>query len=172
MMKSALFALLSVLPLAVFAQQEKLTPAWEENNDQIPVIETITLESDTTEESGDEPVFAIVEQMPEYPGGEQALMQYMATINYPQEARENNLTGKVYAQFVVETNGTVDNIKIIRSSGHALLDSAVVAHLGDMPLWKPGRQQGKPVRTQYWIPVSFKLADIPAEEVKKKKNRK
>lgn len=102
--------------------------------------------------------FMIVESMPEFPGGQQAMMKFLAdTIKYPIIAQENGIQGRVVCQFVVEKDGRVTNIVVVRSSGDASLDKEAVRVIGCMPRWKPGKQRGKPVRVKYTVPVNFRL---------------
>jgi protein TonB len=110
------------------------------------------------EEEEEEEVFMIVENMPEFPGGQQAMMKYIAeNIKYPVIAQENGIQGRVICQFVVEKDGKPSNIQVVRTSGDASLDKEAVRVIGTMPKWKPGTQRGKPVRVTYTLPVSFRL---------------
>ena len=95
--------------------------------------------------------------MPEYPGGGAEMMKYIASIQYPAIARERDWEGTVYIQFVVEKDGSINNVAVARTSGHALLDSVSVAHISAMSKWKPGQQRGENVRVQYVVPIKFKL---------------
>jgi len=113
-----------------------------------------TVESVATE---DEPVFTVVEQSPEFPGGMDALVQYLSTnIQYPEEAKANEITGRVFVSFVVEKNGSISSVKVIKCPQQILCDEAVRV-IEAMPKWKPGRQAGKNVRTSYILPINFKL---------------
>ena len=114
---------------------------------------TITEEVEDVEET----VWVAVEEDPEFPGGLDALSQYLAdNIQYPALARENGITGKVFVTFVVEKDGRVGQIKILRDIGGGCGAEAVRV-VKAMPKWKPGKQSGKPVRTQFNLPVSFNL---------------
>ena len=105
----------------------------------------------------EEEVFLVVEEDPEFPGGLEALSHFIAdNIKYPQLAKENNITGKVYVSFVVEKDGRVGQVKILRDIGGGCGNEAVRV-VKSMPKWKPGKQRGKPVRTQFNLPVSFDL---------------
>ena len=104
-------------------------------------------------------VFLVVEEDPEYPGGPEALYQFIAeNMRYPQEAKERGITGRVFVTFVVEKDGSVGNIKVLRDIGGGCGEEAVRV-VGMMPKWKPGKQRGKPVRTQYNLPVVFNLSE-------------
>ena len=110
------------------------------------------------EEEEEEVIFVVVESMPEFPGGPQAMMKYIAeNIKYPVIAQENGIQGRVICQFVVEKDGKVSDIQVVRSSGEASLDKEAVRVINSMPKWKPGKQRGKPVRVKYTLPVNFRL---------------
>lgn len=103
--------------------------------------------------------YLIVESMPEFPGGYDALMKYLADhIKYPPEIDHLNISGKVVVQFVIEKDGSTAEPTIIRSL-HPALDSAVIDVILNMPQWKPSYQKGIPVRCKYTIPVHFRLPD-------------
>lgn len=111
----------------------------------------------TEEEPEDGPVFFIVEEMPEFPGGEKALHQYLAsTIQYPVIAQENGIQGRVYVKFVVNTDGSITDVEIARGVDPSL-DKEALRVVKNMPKWKPGRQRNKPVRVSYTVPINFVL---------------
>lgn len=102
-------------------------------------------------------VFEYVEQMPSFPGGEAALMQYLSkNIKYPSFAEENNIQGRVICSFVVERDGSVSDIRIKRSVDPSL-DKEAMRVVSAMPKWIPGRQNGQMVRVKYTLPVTFRL---------------
>ncbi len=104
-----------------------------------------------------EEVFTVVEQMPQFPGGEQALMKYLQShINYPPMAAENNVQGKVVVQFVVDKTGRVGEVKVVRSVDKDL-DREAARVCKSLPKFTPGRQNGHPVSVWYTLPVFFKL---------------
>ena len=104
-----------------------------------------------------EEVFRSVEQMPQFPGGEAALMKYLQShINYPPMAAENNIQGKVIVQFVVGKDGKVGEVKVVRSVDKDL-DREAVRVCKMLPKFTPGRQNGQPVSVWYTLPVQFKL---------------
>ena len=104
-----------------------------------------------------EKIFDLVEQMPQFPGGEAALMKFLSShINYPPMAAENNVQGKVILQFVVEMDGHVGEVKIARAVDKDL-DKEAVRVVKSLPKFTPGRQNGQPVRVWYTLPVQFKL---------------
>ena len=102
-------------------------------------------------------IFQIVEEMPQFPGGDAKLLEYVAThIKYPQIARETGIQGRVFVGFVVEPDGSVSNVKILRGIGGGC-DEEAMRVIKSLPKWKPGKQRGKAVRVSYQIPVLFKL---------------
>ena len=104
-----------------------------------------------------EEIFRSVEQMPQFPGGDAALMKYLSShINYPPIAAENNVQGKVVVQFVVDKTGKVGEVKVIRSVDKDL-DKEAVRVCKSLPKFTPGRQNGQAVSVWYTLPVQFKL---------------
>ena len=123
------------------------------NKAQEEFTHVVVEEEDVEEE---EEVFLVVEEDP-FPGGLGALSQFIAdNIKYPQLAKENNITGKVFVSFVVEKDGSVGQVKVLRDIGGGCGAEAVRV-VKTMPKWKPGKQRGKPVRTQFNLPVNFEL---------------
>lgn len=120
--------------------------------DVAPVIET-TAEAEEEEAQ----VFFIVEDMPEFPGGDLALRKYIANaIKYPVIAQENGIQGKVYVTFVVGKDGKVTNARIARGVDPSL-DKEALRVVNSLPTWKPGKQRGKPVNVSYTVPINFVL---------------
>ena len=102
-------------------------------------------------------VFEKVEDMPEFPGGEQAMMDFVSkNVVYPQEAQEKGISGRVFVSFIVEKDGSVNEVKVMRGIGGGCDDEAVRV-IKAMPKWKPGKMKGKPVRVSYMMPITFKL---------------
>jgi protein TonB len=127
--------------------------------DQNEVIEEyVPVEVEVEEEEVQEQeIFQIVEEMPAYPGGDAKLMEYVAkNIKYPQIARETGIQGRVFVGFVVEPDGSVSNVKVLRGIGGGC-DEEAMRVVKSMPKWKPGKQRGKAVRVSYMLPVNFKL---------------
>ena len=105
----------------------------------------------------EEEVFVVVEEEPEFPGGMEALYRYLASnIKYPREAKNEMIQGTVYVSFVIEKDGSVSNIKVLRNIGGGCGEEAVRV-VQAMPKWKPARQRGKRVRAQYTLPIKFNL---------------
>jgi periplasmic protein TonB len=111
-----------------------------------------------TETKPDE-IFSYVEEMPEFPGGDGALMKYMlSNVVYPQMEKEAGIQGTVTVQFVVETDGSVSNVTVLRGvSGGEGCDKEAVRVAKTIPKWKPGKSNGKPARVYYRCPVKFVL---------------
>ena len=123
----------------------------------IDVAPVVTSVKDEVEEKEAAEVFFIVEEMPEFPGGEMALRQYIASsIKYPAIAQENGIQGKVYVTFVVGRDGKVFNAVIARGID-ASLDKEALRVVNALPAWKPGKQRGKPVNVSYTVPINFVL---------------
>ena len=106
----------------------------------------------------DEEIYQVVEQVPEFKGGMDALMKYLSSnINYPQEAKDKNIQGKSLIRFVVEKDGSITDVGVMRSSGNDLLDQESLRVVKSMPKWNPGKQSGRAVRTRFVLPVMFRL---------------
>lgn len=128
---------------------------------QITALEPAFVLLEAFSSSSDKPVpdsiYNTVEVMPEFPGGMEAMMKYFAeNIKYPEEAKEKGISGRVFVQFVIEKDGSVSNVKVLRSIGGGCDEEAVRVVKG-MPKWKPGMQKGKAVRVHYNLPLNFKL---------------
>jgi len=106
----------------------------------------------------DEKVFIVVERMPEFPGGTQALVNFLKeNVHYPEDARKAKIEGKTICQFIVDKDGSITDVQVAKSSGNASLDDEALRVIRKMPRWKPGAQKGKPVRVKYTIPINFAL---------------
>lgn len=102
-------------------------------------------------------VFDVVEEMPSFPGGQGALMFYLASnIKYPVVAQENGVQGRVIVSFVVERDGSISDVRVARSVDPSL-DREAQRVVKSMPRWKPGKQNGSAVRVKYTVPVVFRL---------------
>lgn len=111
----------------------------------------------TTTENDTEQVFTAVEQMPQFPGGDAALMKFISNnINYPQEAYQNGIQGRIIVQLVVKSDGSVGDVKVIRSVD-ASLDREAIRVCKSLPNFTPGRMNGKAVNVWYTLPITFKL---------------
>ena len=102
-------------------------------------------------------VHQVCEEMPEFPGGMQECMKWLGkNIKYPAAAIEKGTQGRVIVQFVVEKDGSITNAKVVRSVD-PLLDAEALRVISSSPKWKPGKQEGEPVRVKYTLPVAFRL---------------
>ncbi len=109
------------------------------------------------EEEEEEEFFMVVENMPEFPGGDLGLMKYIQkNVRYPAIAKEYNITGKVYVSFIVDKTGSVTNVKIVRGVDKNL-DAEALRVVKSLPKYTPGRQMGRPVRVMFTIPINFTL---------------
>ncbi len=130
------------------------------NGQDIKVVEQgdiVTMEGEVDQDQAKEEAFDVVEEMPEFPGGPKALMDYlMANVKYPKTAFDADIQGRVIAQFVVDKEGTVRDAHVVKSVDPAL-DAEALRVINNMPKWRPGRQNGKVVNVKYTIPVSFSL---------------
>ena len=102
-------------------------------------------------------IFKVVEEMPEFPGGAAKMMEYIQkNIKYPMMARESDIQGRVFVNFVVEPNGEISNVEVLRGIGGGC-DEEAVRVVKSMPNWKPGKQRGSAVRCAFTVPIIFKL---------------
>jgi TonB family protein len=135
-------------------------------SDKEPVIVTVV---ERPGGQDDDPVFTVVEEMPEYPGGKKALYAFMGeNIKYPEDAKKKGTAGTVFVTFVIEKDGKVSGVKLLRGVSESL-DKEALRVVSSMPAWKPGKQKGKAVRVQYNLPIKFSLNN---DEDKKKQEEK
>ena len=131
-------------------QQTVALPAKKEIAKSTPIAQSKSIP--------DSVVFEVVEVMPEFPGGQQALMQYLAkNIKYPVTAHENGKQGRVIVSFVVKKDGNISDIKVARSVD-PYLDKEAERVIAAMPNWKPGKQRGQAVNVRFTVPVTFRLS--------------
>lgn len=120
-----------------------------------------------TEQNGEGEIYTIVENMPQYPGGEEARNKLLATnIIYPATATQNGIQGTVYVSFIVEKDGAVSNVKVIRGIGGGC-DEESIRVVKLMPKWIPGTQKGKPVRVLFNMPMYYKLSNNLIPNIRK-----
>ena len=132
----------------IIASSEEVGQAVEVKYVPVQVVE---------EEPEEQEIFDVVEKMPEFPGGNAALMSYLAkNIKYPTIAQENGTQGRVIVQFVVNKDGSIVDAKVARSVD-PYLDKEALRVINSMPKWNPGMQRNKPVRVKYTVPVMFRL---------------
>lgn len=144
------FLTISLLLISVFRTYGQLTPKQMSDGNL-----TVVAPSDTTDQRKE--VLTMVEKMPIFPGGEQAMLRFLSdSLRYPEEARNKNIQGKVYVRFIVTPAGDVSNVEVIRGLPEGLSEEAIrVVKL--MPKWIPGSQFGKNVPVQFTLPISFVL---------------
>jgi len=136
------------IEIDVAASQETVI---EEYIPYVPVVE----EEEEIEEA--EPIFVVVESMPSFPGGTSELMKYLyKNLRYPLLAKETGIQGKVFVTFVVEKDGSVTDVRVLRGIGGGC-DEEAIRVVENMPSWIPGRQRNIPVRVSFNLPVKFKL---------------
>ncbi len=127
----------------------------EDTKEEVVIAPPVEIEEVEEEE---ETVFVVVETMPEFPGGQAELFKFLSqNVKYPVIAQENGIQGRVICQFVVNRDGSIVDVEVVRSGGDASLDKEAVRVIKSMPKWKPGKQRGKPVRVKYTVPVNFRL---------------
>ena len=127
--------------------------------DQDEIIEEYEYEAPEVEEEEivEAEIFLAVEENPEFPGGPAKMMEYIQkNLKYPMMARESDIQGRVFINFVVEPDGSISNVTVLRGIGGGC-DEEAVRVVENMPRWKPGKQRGTAVRVSYNLPVIFKL---------------
>lgn len=154
----ALLSLVIISPLAISCSMEA-----EQNEDLKEVVEPTSpdpVEAPDVvppEEVSEEPTFTVVDKMPSFTGGEKAMYKFIGdNITYPKEAKKAGVAGRVYVKFVVEKDGSITDVEILKGIGSGC-DEAALNVIKSMPNWVPGSQRGKAVRVQYNMPISFKL---------------
>lgn len=141
----------SDLPETITGQQVSL-----DNDPNANVDLSGAFSAEPAEETGDAPL-EVVEDMPSFPGGMKAFYDYVAkNVQYPERARSNNVSGKVFVQFVVDKDGSITDAKAIKGIGFGC-DEAAVKVLEGSPKWNPGKQRGRAVKVRMVLPISFTL---------------
>lgn len=136
----------------------------QEENEPVRIedepIEEVKLEEEQISDINQvEQIFTVYEEMPQFPGGDDSLYSYInKNLQFPEQAYINKVEGKVYVQFVVGVDGKVTEPKVLRGIGYGC-DKEAIRLLKNMPIWKPGMQNGKPVRVRFNLPVKFSLSD-------------
>ncbi len=145
--KCLLFAISTLVLLAVV-----FVPAGA--NAQNKKVEKAQTHKDTTT---DDKVYEVCEQMPIFEGGDAALLKYLTdSVKYPELAKKHGVQGRVVIGFIVEKDGSLTNVKVLRAVDRAL-DAEALRVVKGMPKWIPGRQNEQRVRVKYNVPVSFRL---------------
>lgn len=122
-----------------------------------PVLLDVVVKTEAQTEPDDKP-FDVVEQMPEFPGGQEALMQFLRQeVKYPKEAEEKGLQGRVVVRYIIEKDGSISEVEIAKSVNE-YLDAEALRVVNAMPKWIPGKQKGENVRVKFTIPITFRLS--------------
>ena len=138
-------------------QQRSVDDASEQQEINYESSDIETMESKSGENIQDDDIFTIVDKMPEYPGGEEALLQYLSdNIEYPVLASEQDIQGTVYVSFLIRPNGSVDKVKVIKGIGGGC-DEEAVRVVKAMPKWTPGYEKGVAVKVEHHLPINFSL---------------
>ena len=163
---------LTVIPLVLLLitlnsclSKEKQTD--EKSNDQTEELQNSSSKNDIKADVSEgyvppvtdsqEEIFSVVEEQPLYSGGNAAMMKFLSdNIKYPAEAQEKGIHGRIITNFVVEKDGSLNEVKVVRGVD-PLLDAEAVRVIQSMPNWKPGTQKGETVRVRYTLPVVFRL---------------
>jgi len=135
--------------------EESIIASTEDQTEYIDITEFETIQVE--EEPEEEAPFMVVEDMPEFPGGTAALLEYLRkNIKYPSICREQGIQGRVLIQFIVNKDGSIVDPEVVKGV-NPYLDKEALRVISTMPSWKPGSQRGKPVRVKFTVPVNFKL---------------
>ena len=138
-------------------EDAKGEPAYAPVNTQLEEIVAVAYKPSTPNAKVEGDVFEVVEHMPEFPGGVQGMMQYIArNLKYPTEAQKAGVQGKIIVEMIINKEGNITVPKVTRPV-HPLLDAEAIRVIGSMPKWKPGTQKGQPVNVKYSVPIMFRL---------------
>ncbi len=138
-------------------QQDIITSEDNATEAQTQTYVAPVVQEEEEEEESAQQIFTVVEKQPEFPGGTAALFKYLSkAIKYPVIAQENGIQGRVVCSFVVNRDGSIVDIQVMRGVDPSL-DKEAIRVIGEMPKWKPGEQLGKPVRVRFILPVQFRL---------------
>lgn len=135
--------------------EEDIMASFEDNVEWVDLSEIDYVEVEPEPE--EEEIFMVVEQAPEFPGGTNALYDYLRkNMKYPAICRESGITGRVIVSFTVNKDGSIVDVEVVKGV-HPQMDKEAVRVVSAMPKWKPGEQRGKPVRCRFNLPVNFRL---------------
>lgn len=152
---------------SLFGKTSSYGSSFNNSNTDKEFNQTQVIPAQTIEED-EEVAFVTVEEMPEFPGGQQALFKFLSeNVKYPAEAYANGIQGRVICQFVVNKDGSIADVKVVRSGGDPSLDKEAVRVIQLMPKWKPGKQRGKYVRVKYTVPINFKIPTTDGAKMQK-----
>lgn len=155
MMLKALFVIpVATLAVSVFANTSDMSNMANAVNTTANTLSTTNMQ---TQQSATK-AYDVVEVMPKFKGGESAMMEFlMMNMKYPQTAVKAKQQGRAIVGFIVRKDGTVSDVQIKKSAGHAVLDEEAMRVVKSMPAWEPGKQKGKPVNVKYYVPITFRL---------------
>ena len=161
----------TVAPLSQIEIQDKASSSEKEIT--IGYILIVPIQSDTSKvDATDEAMEGVIETMPEFPGGMEALTKYIAdNLEYPKEMIEARIQGRVVVQTTVEKDGSIHSEKVLKSV-HPRLDAEALRIIDKMPRWKPGALRGKPTKVKYIIPVTFSLPIVIKGSIKAEQDNK
>ena len=118
---------------------------------------TANAQTDSVNSTDTDTIYEHLDELPEFPGGGMEMTRYLrANLQYPDEAREHNLQGMVFVEFVVKADGRLTNIAVLHGA-HPILDSAAMEAVSRMPRWTPGKIDGQYVRSKFVVPIEFRL---------------
>lgn len=155
MMLKALFIIpVATLAVSVFANGTDVSNMTNAVNTTANTLSTTNMQT----KQSDSKVFVAVEVMPKFKGGESAMMEFLTmNMKYPQAAVKAKQQGRAIVGFIVRKDGTISDVQIKKSAGHAVLDEEAMRVVKSMPAWEPGKQKGKPVNVKYYVPITFRL---------------
>ena len=139
------------------AAREAVTATWTPSSSTDTSDDIISTEGDIETETVDSKVYDVAEKLPEYPGGMEAMMKFLSeNVHYPEEAYKSGVQGRVLVNFIIEKDGSISNVHVIKKVNDNL-DAEAVRVVSAMPKWTPGMQEGKVVRVKYTLPITFRL---------------
>ena len=155
MMLKALFVIpVATLAVSVFANTSDMSNMANAVSTTANTLSTTNVQT----KQSDKKIFRVVEEMPKFKGGDAKLMEFlMMNMKYPESAIKAKQQGRAIVGFVVRKDGTVSDVHITKSAGHAVLDEEAMRVVKSMPAWEPGKQKGKPVDVKYNVPITFRL---------------
>lgn len=153
---AGLLLLNNIDAMARIMNRQATVPVPVQQTEVVPAPETAPVEIAAPLPPEDDKVYQVVEVMPEFPGGETELLKYMAkNVKYPAESVKNKEEGRVSLSFIINKDGSLSDIKVVKSLT-PLLDAEAIRVVKDMPNWTPGKVKGKVVRVAYTVPIFFK----------------
>ena len=164
--RSQFDALKNIKPLTNIIPEtnDKISDAMQQGTQKLQKTQKPAKVTSNPDKNG---TYTVVEVLPSFPGGDKARMQYMLdNIKYPEEAKSKGIQGTVYVNFIVKSDGSISNAKVLRGIGGGC-DEEALRVVNAMPKWDPGKQKGKAVNVQFNMPIKFVIDDRPAKSEKK-----